>query len=405
MRSCVIEVYGMPFQQLRMDFKISTRVSEVKETIGNLFQVDPEKLYFFVKDGKYFRCQREAEEMHQQTFVKGIYNFKREFIPEIVRNVRLPAWDGLPFKLRKNFPPPAPKTPTVRVYVFYGSADSFAQWAHFYAVMPPWVDCAIYEWPGHGSRKDETLPVDVDGLVDDAYEGLKDSIIEHAEGGGAEEAPFAFVGHSIGALVMLGVAERIYSKHKVHPWTVIVLDRAAPHVPMCSEYGAELMRNDPQKFNLICNPTVRNFGDTEEERRMFKMWQDEIQFNEDTKAKGFHIFECPIHIAVASHNYGLDNEEIQKLIPPEELKVFKERDAIFASREGSQAMFDRSTFDEWSAWTDFEAKVYDLPCDHFSLKMDERFLWFLLETLGSLRKNGRPKKQSAAESAPQAVVA
>jgi len=386
LRVCQLQVYGQPEHQTTLTIKICTRVSEVKEMLGNTYSVDPEKLCFVIKEGHFFRVLREAEEMKTKVMVKGMANFKKDFIDEIEHSKYLPAFASLPFKLRRAFPPVAPKTPTVRAFIFYGSADSFAQWAGFVVAMPPWVDVAIYEWPGHGGRKEEETPKDVDGLVDDVIEGMSDILAEHAEGGKAAKIPFVLIGHSIGALIMVGVAERALSSLKVSPWSVIVLDRAPPHIPMCSEFGADMMRNDPEKFNSICNPIVRKMGDDDESQRMRRMWRDEIQLNQDTKPKGFHKFDCPIVVAAAGHTWFLDNPDIQKQLKEAELQDIRERDAIYGSKSGSQAMFDREAYNEWKEWTSGDCQVHDVDTDHFGIKMHEGFIYYLLDLFSRLKK-------------------
>ena len=100
------------------------------------------------------------------------------------------------------------------------------------SIYYPWVDilpgsievCAI-QYPGHGNRVSETLFYDLDGLLDVAQEALLPYF----------DKPFAFFGHSMGALVGYELARRLKKTQVKQPDLLFVSGHNAPFLPDLSE--------------------------------------------------------------------------------------------------------------------------------------------------------------------------
>ena len=67
---------------------------------------------------------------------------------------------------------------------------------------------------------------------------------------------FAFLAHSIGALMAIKVAKRARAELGVEPVFVVMLERGAAQHPLFTEKGAQWLRDEPVSFFEVWNPTV-----------------------------------------------------------------------------------------------------------------------------------------------------
>ena len=67
---------------------------------------------------------------------------------------------------------------------------------------------------------------------------------------------FAFLGHSIGALMAIKVAKRARAELGVEPVLVVMLERGAAQHPLFTDSGAQWLRDDPVTFFEVWNPTI-----------------------------------------------------------------------------------------------------------------------------------------------------
>ncbi|MEU2790653.1 thioesterase domain-containing protein [Streptomyces sp. NPDC007100] len=108
-----------------------------------------------------------------------------------------------------------------------GGAGTFRSWRPF---LPEGVELAPVELPGRGSRIDEPLPRSFDVLVDALFEALR----------GEFTVPYAFFGHSFGALLGYELTRRIEREtgrgaDLRRPSALLVSGSRAPHVPLEGE--------------------------------------------------------------------------------------------------------------------------------------------------------------------------
>jgi len=313
--------------------------------------------------------------------------YKGGILPLIPRSMRVPGTSELPEKVRKlqvEVEETAfPRTPLIRLFVFYGAGDSCAFWAQFAAEAPQWVEVATCEWPSHGIRPEEEHPFHVDKLVDDLMIGLTPALEQHATGGRIEGAPFALIGHSIGALVMVGIGQRARAKLGIEPAAVFVLDRAAPHLPICSEFGAKIMAEDGVRFISLFYPPVFQAAQKDKNKEAaLQMWVDDIRLQEHTKPEGFHIFRCPMHVFIAMENFGDVNTTG---MDTETRKLLELSSAILSSKKGSHAPWDRPRYDEWRRWTVGGCHMHEIDANHIGIKGNKRMREILWETLDELK--------------------
>ena len=65
---------------------------------------------------------------------------------------------------------------------------------------------------------------------------------------------FAFLAHSIGALMAIKVAKRARAELGVEPVFVVMLERGAAQHPLFTEKGAQWLRDEPVSFFEVWEP-------------------------------------------------------------------------------------------------------------------------------------------------------
>jgi surfactin synthase thioesterase subunit len=109
----------------------------------------------------------------------------------------------------------------VRLFCFPfagAGASVFRSWA---AELPPDIELMAVQLPGRETRIGEVAVGDVDALVTAAADGLAELL----------RPPFAFYGHSMGALLAFELARRLHAARGVLPEIVLVSGYRAPHLP------------------------------------------------------------------------------------------------------------------------------------------------------------------------------
>ncbi|GGX62101.1 thioesterase II family protein [Streptomyces hiroshimensis] len=116
----------------------------------------------------------------------------------------------------------APPRPRLRLFCLPqagGSAASFAPWR---LAAPPGVELATVELPGRGARGGEPLPDSVEALADAVLDGISEEF----------DLPYAFFGHSFGALVCYELVVRIRRRGLPPPRALLVSASRAPFTPV-----------------------------------------------------------------------------------------------------------------------------------------------------------------------------
>mmetsp|Transcript_94060 Transcript_94060/g.166604 ORF Transcript_94060/g.166604 Transcript_94060/m.166604 type:complete len:372 (-) Transcript_94060:121-1236(-) len=317
------------------------------------------------------------------------------------RNLYFPNFRVLPERMQDAFEDYTRHMAQIRLFCFYGAGDSFAAWSQWIVDTPGWVEAVVFEWPSHGTRDEEPHPEHVDDFVNDAFEGLQSALKQHAKGGPLEGAPFALLGHSIGVLIMLGVAKKMKYSLGLEPCSVYVLDRAAPQHRICSDFGYKLLEEeDAQEFIRIFNPQPyflyekakeSERGDVDGKAwKMLKMWMDDMKLQNHTKPEGWHQFKCPVHVFVAMQNWISDDPAVIAKMSTAEHKFYKERCSILNSK--ASGLWDYEMYEDWQSWA-FPDRffVHKLDTDHTTLRRLPAMLEILWKTLDEFKaKEGAP---------------
>jgi medium-chain acyl-[acyl-carrier-protein] hydrolase len=109
----------------------------------------------------------------------------------------------------------------LRLFCFHyagGDALFYRNWADY---IPETIDICAIQLPGRGNRRQEPLVSSLAELVGDITRALRLYL----------DRPFAFFGHSMGALISFEIARELRRSMKVEPAHLFVSGRRAPHLP------------------------------------------------------------------------------------------------------------------------------------------------------------------------------
>ncbi|HEX5875859.1 MAG TPA: alpha/beta fold hydrolase, partial [Pyrinomonadaceae bacterium] len=98
-----------------------------------------------------------------------------------------------------------------------GTAPIFRAWPNY---LPAEVELCAVQYPGRGTRIAERLREDVEELMNSSYDELQPFL----------NKPFAFFGHSMGALVSYEFARRLQREERPGPIGLFVSGCTAPHL-------------------------------------------------------------------------------------------------------------------------------------------------------------------------------
>ena len=101
-------------------------------------------------------------------------------------------------------------------------ASMYYQWAN---LLPDSIEVCPVQYPGHGTRIAEPLMLDLPKLIHDAGNALNPYF----------DKPFAFFGHSMGALVSFELARWLRRNNGASPLYMFVSGHTAPQLPDTDE--------------------------------------------------------------------------------------------------------------------------------------------------------------------------
>lgn len=117
------------------------------------------------------------------------------------------------------YPKPNPQA-RMRLFCFPyagGTAAVFRNWPQY---LPSEIELCAVQYAGRGSRLAEPLGGDVLEVMNGVYQDLQPFL----------KKPFAFFGHSMGALVSYEFARRLQQEQQPEPFQLFVSGCCAPHV-------------------------------------------------------------------------------------------------------------------------------------------------------------------------------
>ncbi|WP_276915247.1 gramicidin S biosynthesis thioesterase GrsT [Aneurinibacillus aneurinilyticus] len=120
-----------------------------------------------------------------------------------------------------------------------GGASVFHEWSHFF---PKEIEICSIQLPGRENRGMEDPLTDLQQIVEIAAEEIQPLI----------NIPFAFFGHSMGALISFELARKIRQKNNVNPVHLFVSGRHAPQIS-CTKQDYHLLPDDQfiQELRLL----------------------------------------------------------------------------------------------------------------------------------------------------------
>jgi medium-chain acyl-[acyl-carrier-protein] hydrolase len=133
-----------------------------------------------------------------------------------------------------------------------GSANVFRSWQRY---LTPEVSLSLAHLPGKGTRITEPSFTRLGSLI---------SVLASEISGQLRE-PFAFWGHSMGALISFELARELRRRGQPSPFVLLISGRSAPHIPdndlpaynlPQEEFIAELRRLKGTPEELLTNPAM-----------------------------------------------------------------------------------------------------------------------------------------------------
>ena len=228
------------------------------------------------------------------------------------------------------YPKPNPQA-RMRLFCFPyagGTAAVFRSWAQFF---PPEIELCAVQYAGRGSRIAEPLGEDVVQVMNSVYQDLQPFL----------KKPFAFFGHSMGALVSYEFARRLQREQQQGPFELFVSGCSAPHVRFFDEitynlpepeFIAELRRLQGTPEEVLDNAELMQL--------MMPIIRADFKVSQTYEYVPGPLLECPIRAFG-----GLKDE----MVPKEKVEA-------------------------WSEHTHGSFRAQMLPGDHFFLNTQQSLL-------------------------------
>jgi len=208
------------------------------------------------------------------------------------------------------------------------TAAVFRSWPQY---LPAEIELCAVQYPGRGSRLAEPLGEDIVQIMNGLYQDLQPFLTK----------PFAFFGHSMGALVGYEFARRLQREQQLGPFQLFVSGCSAPHVTMFDEltynlpepeFLAELRRLQGTPEEVLDNAELMQL--------MMPIVRADFKASQTYEYVPGPLIECPIRAFG-----GLKDE----MVPREELEA-------------------------WSEHTQGSFRAQMLPGDHFFLNTSQSLL-------------------------------
>lgn len=227
-------------------------------------------------------------------------------------------------------PRPNPNA-TIRLFCFPyagGAAHIFRDWPEY---LPPFVDVCAVQLPGRGNRLREQPYTRLKALVPDAAAALRLFM----------DRPFAFFGHSMGALIGFEVARVLRDSGMPQPESLFFSGARAP----------QLKRNDPKTYDLPDEELI-------EELRRLNGTPAEVLEHEELLQLVLPLVRTDFEIT-ETYEY-IDGPPLDRPL------------IVFGGLADSEV--GREKLEPWSQQTTGPFKLIMLPGDHFFLHSQQRMM-------------------------------
>jgi len=172
-----------------------------------------------------------------------------------------------------------------------GGASSYRTWAD---ELPSHIEVMPVQFPGREERFREEPLQRMEDLVESLIEALLPFI---------SNLPFAFFGHSLGAIVALEAARSLSSRHAPIPCHLFVSARPAPHMPLRRVPVLDHSRDEIVQW-------LRQVGGTSElvlENRelmdlMLPVLRADLQIDDTYRSTADPVLTCPLTVLGGHHD-------------------------------------------------------------------------------------------------------
>ena len=228
------------------------------------------------------------------------------------------------------YPKPNPQS-RMRLFCFPYAGSTAAVFRSWPQYLPSEIELCAVQYPGRGSRLAEPLGEGIVEVMNEIYPDLQPFL----------DKPFAFFGHSMGALVGYEFARRLQSEQQQGPFQLFVSGCSAPHVRMFDEitynlpepeFLAELRRLQGTPEEVLDNAELMQL--------MMPIIRADFKASQTYKYVTGPPLECPIRAFG-----GLKDE----MVPREDVEA-------------------------WSEHTGSSFRAQMLPGDHFFLNTSQSLL-------------------------------
>jgi surfactin synthase thioesterase subunit len=213
-----------------------------------------------------------------------------------------------------------------------GTASIFRSWVN---LLPSAIHVIPVELPGRGARLSESPYISLPSLVED----LAEAILPHLD------RPFAFFGHSMGAVIGFELARYLRQAHGREPYALFASGRRAPHVP----------DTDPLTYNLPHDEFI-------EELRRIDGTPSEVLEHAELMELMLPLLRADFQL-IQTYKY-LEGDPL--------------RCSIFAYCGSQDEEENRELMSKWQEQTVSRFKLHVLPGDHFFLRPAQGLLLELL---------------------------
>jgi surfactin synthase thioesterase subunit len=203
------------------------------------------------------------------------------------------------------YPKPNPQS-RMRLFCFPYAGSTAAVFRSWPQYLPSEIELYAVQYPGRGSRLAEPLGEDIVEVMNGLYPDLQPFL----------KKPFAFFGHSMGALVSYEFARRLQREQQPGPFQLFVSGCSAPHVRMFDEitynlpepeFLAELRRLQGTPEEVLDNAELMQL--------MMPIIRADFKASQTYKYVPGPPLECPVRAFG-----GLKDE----MVPREEVEAWRE---------------------------------------------------------------------------------
>lgn len=180
-----------------------------------------------------------------------------------------------------------------------GGASAFYEWSHFF---PKEIEVCSIQLPGRENRGMEVPLTNLQQIVEIVAEEIQPLI----------NIPFAFFGHSMGALISFELARTIRQKSKVNPVHLFVSGRHAPQIP-CAKQDYHLLSDEQfiQELRSLNGTPEIVLQDAEMMSILLPRLRADFSVCGSYQYKNDEPFECPITAFGGKDDNGVTYQSLE----------------------------------------------------------------------------------------------